>query len=54
LSFWQRWGRSTSENGSTSFGIELLHALLIGGFACGSGSLVGLDARYVVGIVYVP
>ena len=29
-------------------------ALLIGGFACGSGSLVGLDARYVVGIVYVP
>jgi hypothetical protein len=54
LFFWQRRGRSTSKDGSTSFSIELLHALLIGGFAGSSGGLVGLDPRYVVGVVYVP
>jgi hypothetical protein len=43
-----------SEDGSSSGGIDLLHALLAGGFAGGGSSLVGLDAGDVVGIVDVP
>jgi hypothetical protein len=54
LFFWQRRGRSTSKDGGTSCGIELLHALLLGDVAGSSGGLVSLDPRYVVGIVYIP
>jgi hypothetical protein len=51
---WQRWGRSTSKDGGTSLSIELLHALVMSGFAGSSGGLVGLDPRYVVRVVDVP
>ena len=44
----------TSEDSGASLGVELLHALLIGSFARGGGSLVGLHPRNVVGIVDVP
>ena len=43
-----------SENGSTSFGIELLHALVIGGFACGGRLFIGLDLRDIRRVVDVP
>jgi hypothetical protein len=54
LFFWQRWGCSTTKYGGASFGVELLHALVISGFLSSSGGLVGLDTRDVVGIVDVP
>ena len=50
----QRWGRSASQYGSASFGVELLHALVSSSFAGGSSLFVRLDAGDVGGVVDVP
>jgi hypothetical protein len=52
--FQQRRRRLAPKDSSSSGGIDFLEALFLGSFAGGGGSLIGLDAGYVVGIVNVP